>query len=79
MLIDQDKMLHEIRMYKQLTNQEKDISDSTKNNTIQLLDLIEGLVLRQELTSKSRIRCQGFAAGLIVGIAEAVFIFLLLK
>lgn len=79
MLIDQDKMLHEIRMYKQLTNQEKDISDSTKNNTIQLLDWIEGIVLRQELTSKSRIRCQGFAAGLIVGIAEAVFIFLLLK
>ena len=79
MLIDQDKMIHEIRMYKQLTNQKKDISDSTKNTTIKLLDWIEGIVLTQELTSKSAMRCQGFAAGLIVGIAEAVIIILLSK
>ena len=79
MLIDQDKMLHEIRRYKQLTNQEKDISNTTKKYAIQLLNWFEVIVLEQELTSKSRIRCQGFAAGLIVGIAEAVIIFLLLK
>lgn len=79
MLIAQDKMLCEIRRYKQLTNQEKDMSDNTKKYAIQLLNWFEGIVLEQELMSKSRIRCQGFAAGLIVGIAEAVIIFLLLK